>query len=660
MMATPIAPIPVSSSSVVTNTKTETNSNSTTVNSKMKVSYKGGEYVSEVLPNDVLLGRGSGPNDHEGNIKFRDMINHRKQEYRSTSNRQSKALIAKEVAGQVYEKGGRFLRKLNQRDALKQLPILLSKSGTTKEEAEEDSAEGPRDVYEVQDNKTVLEKAKQALRQNRLSPTTSPMGRRCPTNPKSPTKPRTLKLPKNNLSGSGGGANANAQAKATNAYSNNQHFNAWNSSGLGGSSTSFNMNSDGLFEIPPPVFTMNNNLNQNQVQNSHLIYAELLHQQQQQQQFIASQGQMPPQIASSSLQFQQQQQQQQQQVLHQQQILYQQPQQLESERQNALLQQQLEIQSQSQQQSHQQGGPIKLVHRHYQHNVSSPIPVAVTSKSSSTNVVDLPNVPNGYDTYTTTLDKAEEDKNNKEKQLALKRTSDDSTKSLQMSIMMESFKDMSVKSDGNVHNGTDDSITRAMHDSYESIGTIDNMHVGGSAMAHMSCMSMISTNNDSIDSLNRSKRNGNGGSEGGSSTQNASWGAAGTTAATSGRGTNNTKARAAANIAAACLGLGSTTANKQRGGLSKVGSGRVPSKRGIDAWVALGDATAGGRRSAESFRVALNTNNRFNSGNNISSLDSSTKTETASNINAASVVLSMDVPTSVDIGGGVHDGSAKY
>ena len=169
----------------------------------MKVSYKGGEYVSEVLPNDVLLGRGSGPNDHEGNIKFRDMINHRKQEYRSTSNRQSKALIAKEVAGQVYEKGGRFLRKLNQRDALKQLPILLSKSGTTKEEAEEDSAEGPRDVYEVQDNKTVLEKAKQALRQNRLSPTTSPMGRRCPTNPKSPTKPRTLKLPKNNLSGSG-------------------------------------------------------------------------------------------------------------------------------------------------------------------------------------------------------------------------------------------------------------------------------------------------------------------------------------------------------------------------------------------------------------------------------------------------------------------------
>lgn len=288
-----------------------------------------------------------------------------------------------------------------------------------------------------------------------------------------------------------------------------------------------------------------------------------------------------------------------------------------------------------------------LVHRHYQHNVSSPVPVAVTSKSSSTNVADLPDVPNGYDTYTTTLDKAEEDKNNKKKQIALKRTSDDSTKSLAMSIMMESFKDMSVKSGKSGGNGTD-----AMHDSYESIGTIDYMHVGGSAMAaHMSCISMISTNNDSTDSLKRYKRNSNGGSEGGSGTQNESWGAAGTTATTSGRGTNDTKARAAAKIAAACFGLGSTPANnKQCGSLSKIGSGgagssRVLPRRGI---------------ARESFRVALNTNIRDNSGKNICSLDSSTKTETASNINAASAVLSMDVPTSVDIGGGVRDGSAKY
>jgi hypothetical protein len=625
-MATPIASSPVSFPSPVTNTKTETSSNNTTVNSKMKVGYKGGEYVLDVLPNDVLLGRGSGPNDHEGNIKFRDMISHRKQEYRSTSNRQSKALIAKEIADQVYEKGGRFLRKLNQRDALKQLPILLFKLGITKEkvEAEEDSAEEPREIYEVQNNTTVLEKAKQALRQNiqnHLSPTTSPMGGRRPANSKSPMKTRTSSPPKNNLSFSG---SANAQANAMNGNSNSEHFNAWNNmgtiptpfnkSGLGGSSTSFNINNDALFQIPPPAFTINNNVNQNHL----LTYAELLHrqqQQQQQQQFIASQGQgssssLPLHLSSSSLQYQQQQQQQL--------LLYQQQQQLE--RQNALLQQQqlesqlgLQIerqqlqlrlqterqqQSQSQQQSHQQGGPIMLIHRHHQHTVSTPLPVVVTSKSSSTKVADPTDVLNGYVTYTTTLDEVEEDKNNKKIQRALNRTSANSNKSLgdvtdmmkndsdedksmQMSAMMESFKDISVKSGsgGNSGKGTDNSITRAMHMSIETIGTIDNipgnmgMHVGGLSMAHMSCISMISmTNDDSTDSLHKSKRNDKGGSEGGSATQNASWGAAGTAAATSGSGTNSTKACAAA-IAGGGLGLGSITANKQRGSLPKGGGG---------------------------------------------------------------------------------------
>ena len=107
------------------------------------------QYVTAVNPNDVLFGRGSGPNDHEGNIRFRDMVSQRKAEYTATNHRQTKAEIARTIVDSVFASNGRFLKKLE--------PAELQKLGFA----------SAMDVYQVADNDTIMEKAKQALRQNR-------------------------------------------------------------------------------------------------------------------------------------------------------------------------------------------------------------------------------------------------------------------------------------------------------------------------------------------------------------------------------------------------------------------------------------------------------------------------------------------------------------
>ncbi|CAJ1934418.1 unnamed protein product [Cylindrotheca closterium] len=107
------------------------------------------QFVTSVNTTDVLFGRGSGPNDHEGNIRFRDVVSKRKAEYMSTNHRQTKATIAKDVVNTVYSANGRFLKKLEAND--------LQKLGFPPS----------TEVYQIVDDDTVMEKAKQALRQNR-------------------------------------------------------------------------------------------------------------------------------------------------------------------------------------------------------------------------------------------------------------------------------------------------------------------------------------------------------------------------------------------------------------------------------------------------------------------------------------------------------------
>jgi hypothetical protein len=107
-------------------------------------------FVTVITPNDVLFGRGSGPNDHEGNIRFRDSVSLRKGEYMATNHRQTKAKIAKTIVDSVFLGGGRFLKKMEAAE--------LQRMGFSN---------GNMDVYTIVDDDTVMEKAKQALRQNR-------------------------------------------------------------------------------------------------------------------------------------------------------------------------------------------------------------------------------------------------------------------------------------------------------------------------------------------------------------------------------------------------------------------------------------------------------------------------------------------------------------
>ena len=106
------------------------------------------KYVTELRSSDVLFGRGSGPNDHEGNIRFRQLVAERKVEYMATNHRMTKAKIAKEIVDQVFNANGRFMKKVEQSE-MKHLGL----------------AEGT-DVWEIVGDETIMEKAKQALRQN--------------------------------------------------------------------------------------------------------------------------------------------------------------------------------------------------------------------------------------------------------------------------------------------------------------------------------------------------------------------------------------------------------------------------------------------------------------------------------------------------------------
>jgi hypothetical protein len=59
---------------------------------------------------DVLCGRSSESYAHTGNTRFRDIVQQRREEYRSATRRSDKNLITKQVIQFVQGPGGRFLR----------------------------------------------------------------------------------------------------------------------------------------------------------------------------------------------------------------------------------------------------------------------------------------------------------------------------------------------------------------------------------------------------------------------------------------------------------------------------------------------------------------------------------------------------------------------
>lgn len=68
--------------------------------------------VGEIRPNDIVLGRGSGPNQHSGNQRFRKLIQARKKKYNATNRHSTKREIALEILAVVESYNGRFVRSI--------------------------------------------------------------------------------------------------------------------------------------------------------------------------------------------------------------------------------------------------------------------------------------------------------------------------------------------------------------------------------------------------------------------------------------------------------------------------------------------------------------------------------------------------------------------
>ena len=62
--------------------------------------------------NDVLMGRGSPSSEYSGNLRFRQLVLDRRNEYLSCTTRQEKNQIANEIIQEVHNRGGRFLRRI--------------------------------------------------------------------------------------------------------------------------------------------------------------------------------------------------------------------------------------------------------------------------------------------------------------------------------------------------------------------------------------------------------------------------------------------------------------------------------------------------------------------------------------------------------------------
>ena len=121
---------------------------STNNNSNTESNPNSSKYVTEIRATDVLFGRGSGPNDHIGNIRFRQYVAERKSQYMSTNHRLTKTKIAREIVTMVLQENGRFVKKVEPQELnLLGLPENM-------------------EYYELVDDETIMEKAKQALRQN--------------------------------------------------------------------------------------------------------------------------------------------------------------------------------------------------------------------------------------------------------------------------------------------------------------------------------------------------------------------------------------------------------------------------------------------------------------------------------------------------------------
>jgi hypothetical protein len=104
-----------------------------------------GEMITQLEPNDVLMGRGAPVANYAGNVLFQQLVSTRKFEYSKAGQHAAKQVIARQVYAKICQRGGRFLSKL--------APVTVSVTKTT-----------VHNHWYVADKQVALEKVKQALR----------------------------------------------------------------------------------------------------------------------------------------------------------------------------------------------------------------------------------------------------------------------------------------------------------------------------------------------------------------------------------------------------------------------------------------------------------------------------------------------------------------
>eukprot|EP00529_Nitzschia_sp_RCC80_P030371 CAMPEP_0113479980 /NCGR_PEP_ID=MMETSP0014_2-20120614/21611_1 /TAXON_ID=2857 /ORGANISM="Nitzschia sp." /LENGTH=299 /DNA_ID=CAMNT_0000373339 /DNA_START=579 /DNA_END=1474 /DNA_ORIENTATION=+ /assembly_acc=CAM_ASM_000159 len=110
-------------------------------------------FITNVSSEDVVLGRGAGPNEMAGNIAFRQIVARFKPSYITTVNRKAKSQIAHKVVQTVKSKRGRFLRRAR-----------IQGSSTSTSSSSSSGAGTDQDIFVEAEQEVILEKAKQALR----------------------------------------------------------------------------------------------------------------------------------------------------------------------------------------------------------------------------------------------------------------------------------------------------------------------------------------------------------------------------------------------------------------------------------------------------------------------------------------------------------------
>lgn len=106
---------------------------------------KPAQEITTLQENDVISGRGSGPNEFIGNQKFRDLVDARRREYNLAKSHGQKTQVAERVFQEICSRGGRFLSRIDKADS------FVIEDGVWQEMTED----------------AAVEKCKQGLRQRR-------------------------------------------------------------------------------------------------------------------------------------------------------------------------------------------------------------------------------------------------------------------------------------------------------------------------------------------------------------------------------------------------------------------------------------------------------------------------------------------------------------